>query len=406
MWESDRPFGLAVCSPCSQALSANTVNRRSWYMRNNRVHVHVWTVLGNQQIDQATGETTGSLVLFKDVKQIETTYQEQGKCIEVLEEQLLKLDNGINQEDKDRAKVFVAAFDEAMSGYDTRVKAKRDVVIAKRRAKEAQRASRKLEMARPVLKKIESALKSYKYRDIALECGWCESTGRCTFRNWPSMMALGPLLSAPSSATLKKIATGVSHARGLYNLLESEGFIGDNFPLTLRQKLCNQDLPEHDRGLIKYFVANKNSETMLKIPSRWNRERREKFSDRLSRGMTALAIFMTASSEEVRASFVYGVVEGPFISKKEKLAAKAWNRKVRVNGLYVYRNLGEYYQEAKEEYLSLLEHIRQYKNNPETVAWLAETSEPDIVGQTFTREVSLLFLHLISLLVVSMHVVL
>ena len=183
MSESDRPFGLAICSPCNQALSANTVNRRSWYMRNNRVHVHVWTVLSNQQIDQATGETTGSLVLFKDVKQIETTYQEQGKCIEVLEEQLLKLDNGINQEDKDRANVFVAAFDEAMSGYDTHVKAKRDVVIAKRRAKEAQRASRKLEMARPVLKKIESALKSYKYRDIALECGWCESTGRCNFKN-------------------------------------------------------------------------------------------------------------------------------------------------------------------------------------------------------------------------------
>ena len=198
------------------------------------------------------------------------------------------------------------------------------------------------------------------------------------------------MLSAPSSATQKKIAAGVSSARDIYNHLEREGFIGDDFPNKLKQKLRSTDLLDHERGLIRHFIARKNSETLLKEPLLWPAELLEEFSDLVSEGDTALSIFVNTDRDDVRDAFIYGVVKGPFISKKEKLAAKAWDCKVTHNRPYTYGFFMDDYQEAKELYLTLLRLIRQYKNDPATVALLAETTEPIQVGQTFTRQVSLL----------------
>ena len=83
-----------------------------------------------------------------------------------------------------------------------------DLIVAKQRAKEAKRTARKLELARPVYDKIEKLLEGFDHKELVLACEW-QSNGYCIFDNMQSQIILGPLLSAPSSATKTKIAQAV-----------------------------------------------------------------------------------------------------------------------------------------------------------------------------------------------------
>ena len=404
--ECARPFGLAICDPCMQELSVSVGNWQSWHRQNSRIHTHEnRKVLRTSQIDQATGETTGSIVLFKEVKQIENTYRQFDKCNEILNERLAKRDKEICEKDQDRRRVFVAAFDEAMNRYDAHVQAKRDVIIAKQNAKDTERASRKLELAKPVFEKISCALEGYKYRELALECQWIESIGYCNFSNWPSKAAFGSLMSAPSSATQKKITDCVSVAQDLYNLLETEGFLGDDSFCKLKQSLHTPGVSDSDKGLIRFFLSPENSKIALKG---WDATR---LLNLLLHGTTAEFIFLILKpagwyhdipeSEFVRKAFIYGVLDlrvaSDRDSKKRKLATEAWNRKnksaIRVGCCMLplfYEQFIQSFGRAKAEFARLCRTIRQYQNDPDTISWLAEKTEPVYAGQTFTRQVSLL----------------
>lgn len=394
-----RPFGLALCWPCLQSLSVSTGNGRLWYKESSRILVHDHVrVLCIPQVDQATREATGSLLLFKDIKQIENTYHEKGKRMEIVEERLAELDNNISAEDQDRAKAFVTAFDSAIGRFDAHWQAKRDVFNVARLAKDAKRATRKLNISTPVYKKIGILLDGFKHKDVALACEWSESTGLCTFDNWPSRVALGRLLSAPSSVTHKKIISGVSCARDIYNLLESEGFLGVEYPCKLIRMLLQHDLQEHERALIKYFVSKKSPQVVL------NTWRHERVLDALIHGEPAKIIYsLFEQRSECRDVFVSGVVKGcsksETYSKRHKLAIEAWNRtnpndyiRLSYSLILSFDGFEENYKECKDEYFSLRRFIRQYQTHSDTESWLAETTEPVYADQTFTRQVSPSFL--------------
>ena len=92
-----------------------------------------------------------------------------------------------------------------------------DLIVAKQRAKEAKRAARKLELARPVYDEMEKLLEESDNKELVLACEW-QSNGYCIFHNSPSQEILGPLLSAPSTATKTKIAQAVGKVMTAYTI--------------------------------------------------------------------------------------------------------------------------------------------------------------------------------------------
>lgn len=393
-----RPFGLALCLPCLQAVSTSVPHYRLWYMKSSRACVHeVSRLLCCPQVEEVTKQPIGSLVLFKDIKQIENTYVGRDKRVEMLEKRLAEIDPTICVEDTDRAAKFVAAFDSATDRYAGYLQAKNNVIEKKRLAKEAQRAARKIEAAKPIYKKIESLLDGFKYKDDALACEWNESTGVCNFTNWPSQETLGGLMAAPSYASQKKIGIQVEFASKIYMKLESEGFLDENF-LRFKVIQVNGTLKPHERALIEYFVANKTPKHVLRTGK--YEALLEAFA--ASAGPAEAIFSLMETNTELRDVFASGMVDGTgemggdhCCIGQRSLAIQAWQRMNPNHNNFRYYDLnlsidtfGTMYRKWGREYSRLAALITEYKGLHSTQAWLKDSTAPLHPGQTFSREVS------------------
>lgn len=395
-----RPFTLSICLTCVQGVSAPQLHN-SWSRKNDRIESYDYTKLlssSQAQVEHSTGEKVGSLVLFKHVKQIEKTHNEEEKRKALLEDHLVQLDQNITEEERNLSQVYVAAFDTATAQYDTHQIRKRYVLIAIQEAKEAKRASRKRDLSQPVYNKIEELLEGFKYKKIVLAGEW-NSAGFFTFEHEPSKRAIGPLLSAPSGATLNKIATGVATVQETLMLLDANGLIGEDFPNRLGDMYLNRsDLHKHQKSLITYCISNKTAEDFLGRFYDY-----ETILGHLRLGSTPKALFYTLGSKsDKRDAFICGVVSNPSNEKNKKMAGKIWDSRNIQHGYYHQghymhhpRTFDEWrtkFNECKTEYRTIHDLIKEYKKLSETVAWLKETTPPPNQNQTFSRMVSLLLM--------------
>jgi hypothetical protein len=391
-----RPFTLSICLTCVEDVSAQRIRLySSWSRKNNRIESYDCTkLLSSPQVEHSTGDDVGSLVLFKHVKQIEKTHHEEEKRKALLEDRLVQLDQNITQEERNLSQVYVGAFDTAMAQFDAHQKRKRDVLIAIQQAKDSKRASRKRDMSQPVYNKIEELLEGFKYKEIALAGEW-NSAGIYIFEHEPSKRAIGPLLSAPSGATLIKITTGVATVQETIMLFDANGLIGDDFPNRLGDMYLNRsDLRRHQKALITCCISNRTAKDFLG----WFHQY-EIILGHLRLGSTPKALFYTLdSANSKREVFVCGVVSNLSNEKGKNLAGKVWDSR---NSQQRFFERGHYmshpktfdawrtkFNECQTEYRSIHGLIKEYKKLPETVVWLKETTPPANQNQTFSRMVS------------------
>mmetsp|Transcript_36643 Transcript_36643/g.88810 ORF Transcript_36643/g.88810 Transcript_36643/m.88810 type:complete len:396 (-) Transcript_36643:559-1746(-) len=348
---SIRPFGMAICTPCMQALSASLCTNTPACLRNDQLCTHTnLRLLSFPQLEQTTGEAVGPMLLFRDFKRIENSYSQDTKRKEVLAS-TIKVATGqaIAPEDEERAQRFIAAHKEAKSQYHGHRSAIDSIETARKEAAAAKRAVRKQELARPVFQQLQSEFSGFKYESLVLSCDWCKDTGLCTFRQWPSKLALGSLLSAPSSAKPKNILAAVASAKKLYATLEGFGFLGDNYPNRLHQWLDSQDgIPHHEEALVRYVAEYKSSDFILAAESI------SEMQDSIAEGSRTRMILNLLSGEECCEAFAFALNPSKE-AKKHKLAKHVWKRKTRnlvgFNGLV---NFGTIFNESKIEYNSLL----------------------------------------------------
>ena len=76
-------------------------------------------------------------------------------------------------------------------------------------------------------------------------------------------MALGSLLSAPSSASTKKVTEAVALVRRIYTSLESMGLIGSSYPCRLELYDTQMDLPDHERVRVQKLLTTINRQRSM-----------------------------------------------------------------------------------------------------------------------------------------------
>ena len=196
----DRPFGLALCSTCVEALSGRVVfeasNQQAYDQQEQiveQIETHPQGTLSTRllcatHVERVTNENVGSLVLYKHVQRIESSYTAASDGAEkrklLLEDLIVQKQNGITEKDKMLSQVYVTAFDFAMEQFDGHVGRKRDVAIAIEQAKVAKRISRKKELSLPIYHKIEELLAGFTYKEMVLSGSWNHEGYLFTFRNW------------------------------------------------------------------------------------------------------------------------------------------------------------------------------------------------------------------------------
>ena len=196
----DRPFGLALCSTCVEALSGRVVfeasNQQAYDQQEQivkQIETHPQGTLSTRllcatHVERVTNENVGSLVLYKHVQRIESSYTAASDGAEkrklLLEDLIVQKQNGITEKDKMLSQVYVTAFDFAMEQFDGHVGRKRDVAIAIEQAKVAKRISRKKELSLPIYHKIEELLAGFTYKEMVLSGSWNHAGYLFTFRNW------------------------------------------------------------------------------------------------------------------------------------------------------------------------------------------------------------------------------
>ena len=126
----DRPFGLALCSTCVEALSGRVVfeasNQQAYDQQEQiveQIETHPQGTLSTRllcatHVERVTNENVGSLVLYKHVQRIESSYTAASDGAEkrklLLEDLIVQKQNGITEKDKMLSQVYVTAFDFAM----------------------------------------------------------------------------------------------------------------------------------------------------------------------------------------------------------------------------------------------------------------------------------------------------
>lgn len=374
-----RPFGMMLCPSCVECISVQASYRSSWFARVDHICSFQSTkLLSNTQKDLTTGEKVGSIILAKHVKQIENTYFTTEKRQKAAHEIFTQLWNqNTTQEGKDQGPVMQLAFDVAMSQYEAFAQSVRDIATARKQRREAQRASRKLELARPVFQKITEGLGSFQHQEIVLECRWNQH-GYCRFNHRLSSDILGPLLSAPSSTTQTKITEAVQRVREAYRLLYAK--IGRCYPLQLCKFLDETpDLLESSRALLKFFITKISWSEVINLAN-------ERFISLVDTGDVVAGLLGLLSFQEKREVFVRGVVADSPTSKKKKLAYQVFIHLVN-DSLNTPLSFSHCYLQCKAEYERLLQNLNVYLEQHETVAFLAETTfPPRFPQQTFTRQ--------------------
>jgi len=399
-----RPFGLSICSACLPVVSASIGCKSRLKDVSERVERYDDLKLAFEtHFDNITGEDCGPWVLYKNVTQIQNTVWEEEKRKAMFDDLFQQLDSTIPEEDKVRSEAYITAFNSAMAESHAHQLRKLNTFRAKEQAKLDKRVARKKELSEPVFDKLEKLLEDFKYKDGAMSGYWNEF-GFYSFDCWPSKVALEPLLSAPSSATKKKMKLAVELLRRIYSTLVSMGFNGDPYQTILRLESFNlrEDLANHERSLLNLFMYENSFIGFMHVN---NKNNCRNIWNSLQAGKVPEALFWSLESyEDKMNAFVYSVVTD---DKTEKLAQTIWKRNnysggVPVNGLYgshreyfphTFNFYRESYNACKIDFDRIVLLVKEYMEYPATAAWLARTTpNPFNAGQTFSRMVSFLFL--------------
>mmetsp|Transcript_39506 Transcript_39506/g.95552 ORF Transcript_39506/g.95552 Transcript_39506/m.95552 type:complete len:521 (+) Transcript_39506:81-1643(+) len=401
-----RPYGLAICPPCLHALSSCWGSDFPSSLKSGKICTHGWSrVLCYPQFEQVTGDAVGSMVFFRDIKQIEYSYSDGTKRAEVLESTIQAATaQAISPEDEERLQQFTDSHTEAKSQYLEHVEAKRKMKREQQEAIVAKRAARKLELARPVFHKLQSHFSGFQFESIVLDRDWDVDTGTCEFHYWPSEVALGPLAAAPSTVTQKKILNAATYAKNLYTQLEEYGFLGESFPRQLHQWLNTQeDIPPHEQALVRYFAEHKTSDFMVRVRPRQYYDRNKTYNA-MAEGNRAKMVLSRLSAAECREAFTHEVVRAATSrnsrQKRLQLARHVWARnntsrwnRNQLVSLNRVQEFGEKFDECKAEFSNLLRKIRRYKRHPDTKAWVEDTLASGNFSEFLTPRVSSKLLH-------------
>ena len=185
----DRPFGLALCSTCVEALSGRVEQEQIM----EQIETHPQRTLSTRllcakYVERVTNKNVGSLVLYKHVQRISNSHTAASDGVEkrkqLLEDLIVQKQNGMTEKDKMLSQVYVTAFDFAMEQFDAHVGRRQNVAIAIKQAKVAKRVSRKKELSLPIYNKIEELLTGFTYKEMALSGSWNHEGYLFTFRNW------------------------------------------------------------------------------------------------------------------------------------------------------------------------------------------------------------------------------
>ena len=257
---------MAICDPCLRGHSTCWSNNCPSVLRSTKICTHGWsTVLCHPQVEQVTKEAVGPIILYRDIKQIQYSYSENSKREEVLESTIESAKaQAIGPEDEARRKRFCDAHVEAQNQLEEYYEAKRRIQEEQREQKHAKRAAQKKKLTGAVIRKLEPHLAGFQYESLILSRDWNQDEARYNFHHWPSTDALGRLMEAPSYATNKTISQAATRVKNLYTSLEELGFLGDTFPHRLNQWLnLHPSLPVHKKALLRYFIENKTSMSIL-----------------------------------------------------------------------------------------------------------------------------------------------
>jgi hypothetical protein len=368
---AQRPFGMAMCKSCVLCLASPLHTYRSWYAGHERIVVHGYSkVLCQPQVETCTGEPVGPLLLGKHIKQIENTRFTTNLREELLSEMLQKMDTEVAP--KRRAAAFISAFESAMEEYPAFEQAKRDVVLGRVRAKEAEQAARKFKNTRRVYDNISSQLHGYEHKEIALACSWNDD-GSCVFDYGPSKVILGPLLSAPSSATKKKI-----HERGdliceAYEILEDKGFLGSGLFSSLASNLSSYEifLPTYKKALYQYCCEHMTSLLGSKHAD-------YSFICLLRKGKFFEALYRLLSADDKRLAFTSRALMAIVADKRQyyrTIAEDVWQL-IELRNLPPPWSLNYFevkFDTCSGKFMRIKRNLKEYLQSPETVQFLAET---------------------------------
>jgi flagellar biosynthesis chaperone FliJ len=370
-----RPFGMAMCSPCVLCLASPLHTYRSWYAGHERIVIHAYSkVLCQPQVETCTGDPVGPLLLGKHIKQIENTQFRTNLREELLSEMLQKMDTGVAPEATRRAGAFITAFESAMEEYPAFQRAKRDVVLGRIRAKEAEQAARKLKNTRRVYDNLSSQLHGYEHKEIALACSWNDD-GYCIFDYGPSQAILGPLLSAPSSATKKKIhEAGVSVCEA-YEILKDKGFLGSGLSSSLASNLSSYEifLPTYKKALYQYCCEHKTSKALL-----GSKLADKSFIGLLRKGKFFEALYRLLSSDDKREAFTRRAlmeIEPDQRQYFRTIAEDVWCLEIRnlPDPSWLLNCFELKFDTCSGKFMRIKRNLKEYLQSPETVQFLAET---------------------------------
>ena len=246
-----RPYGFAICGACSADCSANKPRGwRSYYhwsrQEDKLVH-HAWSKVFNPDKGfdlciGVDGERLGPIVNAKHAEQIYTAHphdiDQQKKMFAVIVEK----EHG--EEGSDESEAFekscadlVEIFDQASEERKARHDAFIKEICEKSKVENDAAAARKKARLEPIIAALEESVSDAPLKELALAFEWKDS--RYTpiqFQYHFVKNSLGNLLSAPSSASQKKIKAACANIRRKLDILSAtsqaegdEGEAGGDF---------------------------------------------------------------------------------------------------------------------------------------------------------------------------------
>ena len=214
----DLNFGMLLCKACAKGLSTKCGDGRRYHRRSVYSFREFDKLICSLQNEQVTGQPVGPLLHALQYQQLFATYGHSDE----------KLDQAVDTiiadipEYQERYDNIINSYKAANDHYPRFIQSQRDIEIEKKRIKDQERAQRKLENQRKLLRRLERALGDYPHKDQALlnhvEDSNLEFYG-------PACIILTDLMDAPSMATSTKVQAAMKWIKTDYDWLNRHGFL-------------------------------------------------------------------------------------------------------------------------------------------------------------------------------------
>ena len=216
---SELNFGMLICKACTKVMSTKCGEGCPLHGRSVYSKLESKNLIREAQTERVTGQPVGPLLNAQQYHQLSATHG--GHSNEKLDQAVDSIIADIPgyQEQHDN---IVNSYQAAQAHRPRFIQSRRDILIEKQRLKDQERAERKLENQRKLLRRIERALSGYEYKDHVLKNSVEESNLNIY---GPARIAFKELMDAPSTTTATKIQTALEEIKPAYNLLGEYGFL-------------------------------------------------------------------------------------------------------------------------------------------------------------------------------------